>query len=86
MKNPYKEALIKIIKKYLKKTRKDVFRLSQDEMSEKLLVSCRSYIEIEHGNSLCNSLFLIIFLIYYCPDPMGFLEDTKRAFDDLNKK
>ena len=32
MKNPYKEALMKIIKKHLKKTRKDVFRLSQDEM------------------------------------------------------
>ena len=81
MKNLYKQALIKTIQASFKETRKEILHISQDEMSEKLLLSCRSYIELEHGKSICNSLSLVLYLIYYCPDTVAFLDDAKKAIE-----
>lgn len=81
MKNLYRQALIETVQASFKETRKEILHISQDEMSEKLLLSCRSYIEFERGRSLCNSLSLVLYLIYYCPDPVGFLEDVRVAFE-----
>lgn len=81
MKNLYKQALIETVQASFKVTRKEILHISQDEMSEKLLLSCRSYIELEHGRSLCNSLSLVLYLIYYCPDPAAFLNDAKLAIE-----
>ena len=81
MKNLYKQALIETVQASFKETRKEILHISQVEMSEKLLLSCRSYIELERGRSLCNSLSLVLYLIYYCPDPEAFLDDAKKAIE-----
>ncbi|RHV86699.1 XRE family transcriptional regulator [Lachnospiraceae bacterium OF09-33XD] len=36
--------------------------LTQESMAEKLFISTRSYIDLEHGKSCCSSLTLMFFL------------------------
>lgn len=57
-------------------------RLTQFELSERLSLSPRTYIELEHGRSLCSAVTLILYLIYLCPDTDGFLNRVRIAFEE----
>lgn len=78
----YVEALKKIVSLYFGVTR-DTLKISQNKMAENLLISERSYVELEHGHNLCNSVSLLIYLIYYCSDVSAFLTDVKSAFENI---
>lgn len=82
MREIYKQAMKDVISKDFYKTRSEL-GLTQDKMSEKLMLSCRSYIDIEHGASLCGSLSLMLYLLYCCQNPMMFLDEMRIALDKL---
>lgn len=62
------------------KTRNEL-NLSQMEFAEGLCMDRRSYVDLEHGKNLCCSMTLLLFLVYYCKDPMGLLDQCKKIFD-----
>ena len=60
--------------------------ITQEEMSERLAMACRTYIELDHGKTGCSAVTLALFLIYVCNDPIAFLEELRNAFEaDDNK-
>lgn len=80
-----KTLYLKILKHYLhvqmKDTRKEL-HMTQAQMAEKLEIDTRSYSDIDTGKSLCSTLTFVMFLIYFCKDPMKLLEDIKKLFDE----
>ena len=57
--------------------------ISQEEMAHRLSLSCRSYVDLEHGETCCSAVTLAIFLIYVCNDPLAFLEELRYAFETV---
>jgi len=55
--------------------------LTQFAMAERLMMDERSYIELDHGNSGCSALTLVLFLIYCCNDPLQFLQELRSIFE-----
>lgn len=55
--------------------------LSQEQMAERMEMSSRCYVNLEHGKSSCSGLTLALYLIYVCDDPVAFLEDLRCAFE-----
>lgn len=55
---------------------------TQEEMAYRLVMSNRTYIELDHGNSCCSALTLALFLIYVCADPIDFLNELQNAFEN----
>lgn len=55
--------------------------ISQEDMAAQLEVSTRAYINLEHGDSCCGALTLVLFLIYICDDATVFLADLRNAFE-----
>ncbi len=60
---------------------RDALGISQEEMAHRLMMACRSYVDLDHGKSCCSSLTLALYLIYICPDPLGFLGELRRALE-----
>lgn len=75
----YHEALKTVLYNHLGTTRNRL-ELSQAKMSEILLISPRSYIELEHGNSLCCTLVFALFVTKCCDNPAGLLDEIKQSF------
>lgn len=57
--------------------------LTQAEMAERLCMDERSYIELDHGNSCCGVVTLVLFLMYECPDVEAFLRELQAAFEQV---
>ena len=55
--------------------------ISQEEMAHRLLMACRSYVELDHGKTCCSALTLALYLIYTCEEPLQFLEELRNAFE-----
>lgn len=55
--------------------------ITQEEMAARLLMASRTYIDLDHGKTGCSALTLVLFLIYICNDPLGFLEELRDAFE-----
>ena len=55
---------------------------TQAQMARRLRMEDRSYIELDHGKSCCSALTLALFLIYLCEDPMLFLDELRKAFEE----
>ena len=55
--------------------------VTQEEMADRLMMSCRSYSDLDNGIPCCSGLTLALFLTTICPDPAAFLEELKEAFD-----
>lgn len=55
--------------------------LTQAEMSEKLAMDVRSYVDLDHGKTCCSATTLALFLVYVCDDVYGFLEQLRQEFD-----
>ena len=65
---------------YFFDTRKEL-SLTQMAFAEKLNMDRRSYLELEHGNNMCCSLTLLIYLTCYCKDPEELLLKCKGILD-----
>lgn len=76
MKNLCKCALKDYMSERLTSARKEN-RLTQEKFSEKLMLDTRSYISLEHGESLCCTLTFIIFLCFICKDPDTLVKDLR---------
>ena len=57
-------------------------KITQEEMAQKLMMGCRTYVDLDHGKSGCSALTLALFLIYVCSDPICFLKELKDAFEN----
>ena len=68
MKDLCKCALRTYLSGCLRQARKDA-NLTQVKFSEKLMMDPRSYIALEHGDNLCCTLTLILFIVFFCKDP-----------------
>ena len=55
--------------------------ISQEEMAHRLGLSCRSYVDLDHGESCCSAVTLAVFLVFICKDPGLFLEELRYAFE-----
>ncbi len=60
----YEDIIKQHLAKKMKETRNKL-ELTQEQMSEKLKITPRSYIDIEHGNSLCKTTTLFHFLSFF---------------------
>lgn len=56
--------------------------ITQEAMARLLVVSLRSYADLESGQSCCSAITLALFLLRVCPDPQAFLEDVRRALEN----
>lgn len=80
MKEAYRAELKRILCQRIG-TARVLRNLTQAEMAEALLIDVRSYADIDRGVSLCGTLTLVLFLIYFCPEPAHLLGDIRVAFD-----
>lgn len=58
--------------------------LTQEVMARRLSMSCRSYIDLEHGDSLPSATTLALFLTMLEPaEQEKMLEKLREAFDEI---
>ena len=86
MRNRYKQILKAFFHHKLFRTRVDVLDITQKEMAPLLAMSCRSYVDLEHGTTSCSAVTLALFLVYVCSNPTAFLEDLRYAFEAVRTK
>ncbi len=60
---------------------RDRLGITQSQMACRLHMACRSYIELDHGTSCCGGLTFMLYLIYICADPIGFLVELQYAIE-----
>lgn len=56
-------------------------KLTQAQMAQQLCMDERSYIKLEHGQSCCSGLTLMLFLLYCCEDVPAFLAKAKALLE-----
>lgn len=56
-------------------------RLTQAEMSERLSMDERSYIDLDHGKTCCSAVTLALFIAFVCEDVIQFTEELRHAFN-----
>ena len=59
--------------------------LTQPQMADLLKMGVRAYIDLDHGKHGCSGLTLARYLVYCCPDPMGFLDGLCAVFEAETK-
>lgn len=58
--------------------------LTQEAMARRLSMSCRSYIDLEHGDSLPSATILALFLTMLEPaEQEKLLEKMREVFDEI---
>lgn len=75
-----------VLKKYLTKKIKEVRKslgLTQEEMAEKMDISTRSYVDIEHGISLCKTVTLFQFLSFCDLELNQMQKEIKQLLDSV---
>lgn len=82
MRNHYKQVLKVYFHNKVFRARVEL-DISQEEMARRLGLSCRSYVELDHGKACCSAVTLAVFLIYICNDPVAFLEELRYAFEEI---
>ncbi|MBE6900784.1 MAG: hypothetical protein E7479_09050 [Ruminococcaceae bacterium] len=80
MRKLYQRALKNFFYNDLIKTRAKM-KYTQSQMAALLIMDDRSYAELDHGNSCCSALTLVLYLIYCCNDPMAFLESLRKVLE-----
>ena len=58
-------------------------KYTQSQMADLLVMDDRSYAELDHGNSCCSALTLVLYLIYCCDDPLAFLDTLRKVLENL---
>lgn len=64
---------------------RDDMCLSQEEMAHHLAMNCRNYVYLDHGEKGCSALTLVRFLIYFCDNPIAFLNELRDRFDQIDQ-
>lgn len=85
MRRHYTKVLKSFFHQKLFRSRVDL-GITQEEMADKLSMSSRTYVDLDHGKTGCSALTLALFLIYICADPLGFLEELRDAFEREDNK
>ena len=80
MRKQYNDILKALFYTHLISTR-DLLQCTQAQMAKNLLMDVRSYIELDHGNSCCSALTLMLYLLYYCENPQKFLNNLRDALN-----
>lgn len=80
MRNTYTDIIKTHFRRKLVAVRTDL-NITQCEMSQNLSMSLRSYSDLENGKCGCSTTTFVLFLIKVCPDPMGFIEELRKAID-----
>ena len=83
MRKRYEEILKTVLNRHLLRRRTEL-ELSQEEMAHRLLMGCRTYIDLEHGKSGCSALTLVLFLIRVSDDPLAFLAELRHALENCD--
>lgn len=73
MRKRYERILRVFFCRVVRRTRANM-GITQEEMADRLAMSGRSYLDLEHGDAGCSGLTLAMFLAFVCEDPVGFLE------------
>ena len=55
--------------------------ISQEEMTRRLLMAARTYIDLEQVKNCCSALTLALYLIYVCNKPLAFLNELRQALE-----
>ena len=81
-------AVRKIYQKILKRCFYDelvqaraIFGLTQSQMVARLIIDDRSYVDLDHGKTLCSGLTLAWYLSDACLDPIRFLWNFRREIE-----
>lgn len=85
MRRHYTKVLKSFFHQELFRSRMDL-GITQEEMADKLSMSSRTYVDLDHGKTGCSALTLALFLIYICTDPLEFLEELRDAFEREDNK
>ena len=80
MRKLYQDTFKKFFYNDLIKTRAKL-KYTQAQMAAVLIMDDRSYVELDHGNSCCGALTLVLYLIYCCDDPAVFLAELRKALE-----
>lgn len=79
MRQEYEAILAEIFLRHLIKERRRL-GLTQEAMAGLLLMSLRSYANLEHGVNTCGVITLVTFLINCSESPTAFLQELTLAF------
>ena len=82
MREAYQAALKSVLHVQITQYR-DRMGLTQAQMAEILLMDVRSYIDLDHGKSMCGTLSFVLFLLYCCQDRDALLQSIQMAFDKV---
>ena len=82
MRNHYKQVLKVYFHDKVFRARVEL-NISQEEMAHRLGLSCRSYVDLDHGEVCCSAVTLVMFLIYICADPLACLEELRYTFEEI---
>ena len=55
--------------------------ISQEEITNRPIISARTYIDPDPTKNRCSALTLALYLIYVCNDPLAFLNELKQALE-----
>ena len=58
-------------------------KYTQSQMADLLVMDDRSYADLDHGNSCCSALTLVLYLIYCCDDTLTFLDTLRNILEAL---
>lgn len=83
MRDHYTEALKDLFRHELYRMRVNVLNITQEDMAQLLAMSCRSYVDLEHGKTNCGALTLALFLVYACENPTAFLDELREEFEKV---
>ena len=86
MRNRYKQILKAFFHHKLFRTRVDVLGITQEEMAHRLVLSSRSYVDLDHGRTSCSAVTLALFLAFVRIDPIAFREELRYAFESVRAK
>lgn len=86
MRKYYKQALSAFFRHQIFQPRVHLLDITQEEMAHRIGMSTRSYVDLEHGRTLCSAVTLALFLVYPCDDPVKFLEELRYAFESVRAK
>lgn len=85
MRNSYTQILKRVFSDWVLSVRGNL-GITQEEMADRLLMSWRSYCDLDNGYSCCSGLTLALFLTRICTDPILFLKELDLAFSEIDRK
>lgn len=83
--DPYAEPLRDFMSADFYATRKEL-GVTQEQMAELLHIDWRSYIDLEHGKSLCCTKVFVLYVRQFKSDPAQFFDELGEVLDQVEEK